>query len=146
MQILSTWKSTQSACWEGSGFTCRTQKTSKMLKSTAVERCMSQRSILGLLYKQRFSSITEMTMDGRLFSAPDPRDLNLRGWLSILSRIFQEGTWDTLLYRKNWLKRPTVDPHSCQDWVFNMCICFSKFTKSIKTFQFHCKKINYFKV
>lgn len=32
------------------------KKTSKMLKSTAVERCMSQRSILGLLYKQWFSN------------------------------------------------------------------------------------------
>ena len=68
------------------------KKTSKMLKSTAVERCMSQRITLGLLYKQWFSNITEMTTDGRLFRAPDPRDPNLRGWLSRLSRLFEEST------------------------------------------------------
>ena len=80
------------------------KKTSKMLKSTAVERCMSQRSILGLLYKQWFSNITEMTTEGRLFHAPDLRDLNLRGWLSRLSRLFQESTWDTLFIQRTDLK------------------------------------------
>ena len=120
------------------------KKTSKMLKSTAVERCVSQRSILGLLYKQWFSNITEMTMNRRLFSAPDPWDLNLRRWLSILLRIFQEGTWDTLLYRKNWLKRPTVDPHSCQDCILIFVFAFPNSLSTSKPSNSIVKTISYF--